>query len=168
MTRKTKIIPIKAVEGVQNRDAGKSFLITEKPAIQAKKWADRFFAAMDTKQMIIPPGISALGMVGVYLLAVNTMSGAPWGDVDKLMDELLECVQFVPEPPLVPRPLTLEVDFEEISTINLLQWEVIALHGNFTLADALLTLTSALQLQQARSSATPTSEMTSEPSSPSV
>jgi hypothetical protein len=165
MARKTKIIPIEAVEGVENRDEGKNFLITEKPAIQAKKWADRFFAAMDTKQMIIPPGISALGMVGVYLLAVNTMSGAPWGDVEKLMDELLDCVQFVPEPPLVPRALVREVDFEEMATINRLCWEVIALHGNFTLADALSMLTSALQLQQARSQDTQTSETTSEQSS---
>lgn len=165
MARKTKIIPIEAVEGIENRDAGKSFLITEKPAIQAKKWADRFFAAMDTKQMIIPPGISALGMVGVYLLAVNTMSGAPWGDVEKLMDELLDCVQFVPEPPLVPRALVREVDFEEMATINHLQWEVIALHGNFTLADAISMLTSALQLQQARSLDIQTSGTTSEPSS---
>jgi hypothetical protein len=165
MARKTKIIPIEAIEGVENRDAGKTFLITEKPAIQAKKWSDRFFAAMDTKAMVIPPGISALGMVGVYLLAINAMSGAPWGDVDRLMDELLDCVQFVPEPPLVPRPLVREVDFEEISTINRLCWEVIALHGNFTLADALSTLTSALQLQQARSADIQTSETTSEPSS---
>jgi len=166
--RKTKEITIEQVGDKENRDAGKTFLITEKSAIQAKKWADRFFAAMDTKQMIVPPGISALGMVGVYLLAVNTLSGAPWGDVDRLMDELLECVKFVPAPPLEARALFPETDFEEIGTINRLQWEVIALHGGFTLADALSTLTSALVLQQQAqaSSDIPTPETISEPSSP--
>lgn len=164
MSRKTKEIIIERADGAPaNRDAGKTFLITEKPAIQAKKWSDRFFAAMDTKQMFVPPGISALGMVGVYMIAVNTLSGAPWGDVEHLMDELLECIQYVPEPPLLPRKLVSETDFEEIHTINRLQWEVIALHGNFTLADALSMLTSALHLQQGRSSDIPTSETTSEP-----
>lgn len=168
--RKTKDIPIKQTEGArENRDAGKTFRITEKSAIQAKKWADRFFIAMDTKQMVIPAGITALGMVGVYLIAINTLSGSPWGDVEKLMDELLECVQYVPsDARMQPRPLFPETDFEEMETINLLQWEVIALHGNFTLADALSTLTSALQLQQASSADIPTSATTSEPLSRSA
>lgn len=114
------------------RDKGKTFKITEMPALAAWKWGIRAMAAMVRGGAEIPDEISKLGMVGVLALGIFRFGHVAWAELEPLFDELLSCVEFVPEPsrPDVTRKL-FPGDVEEPATFNRLAQEVFALHTGF-------------------------------------
>ncbi len=124
----------------EGRDAGKVFKITEMPAMQAEKWAARFFLALAKSGIDIPQDIVNQGMAGVAVVALRTVGGVEFSMAEPLMDEMFKCVSIYVNPkenPLHTRPLTGQDDIEEIKTIWELRREVIELHLGFSIAEFL-------------------------------
>lgn len=143
MGRKTKIVQVN-LPGAQNRDNGKTFHLTEWPAGRAERWGFRLLCAFSRSKGQIPLEVRGLGMEGIAILGLNAFLG---GDVDPdeigpLMDELLDCVQMIRDPkhPEVMTKIVSDDDIEEIATRLWLRSEVVALHTNFSPAEALLAL----------------------------
>lgn len=119
------------------RDKGKVFVLTEMAARPGHAWATRaLFAIMnagvDIPENFMGAGWAAIAAVGLKALgAVNVDAAMP------LMDELLQCVEIMPDPakPAVVR-LPIDDDFEEIKTIFQLQKEALLLHVNFPMTAA--------------------------------
>jgi len=135
--RKEKKIKISA----DNRDKGKTFLLTEMPAMRIERWATRAFLALAKGGVHIPPDIAAQGLAGVAQMGLEALSGLQPDVAEPLLDEMMECVQIV-ESETVTRSLTPD-DIEEVSTILQLRAEVFTLHTGFSWADIKSKLTSA-------------------------
>lgn len=146
MARKQKTVIVPTWDG-SNRDSGKAFLLTEMPAAQAEKWAVRAFLALKNSGERIPENYAGLGMVGVAIIGINVFlqGNVRMDDLEPLMDEMMVCIQAVRDPkhPNVATALV-EGDIEEVATRAWLRGEVIDLHTGFSLADALLSLVSAI------------------------
>lgn len=157
MPRKSKHVVIPpAIEGArENRDAGKTFLITEQPSAWAEKWAARAFLAVSHAGVEVPPGVLQLGIVGAAMIGMRAFANTRWEDVEPLMDDMMRCVRICPNPNdrEVVRDLIPD-DIEEVETRMKLRQEAIELHAGFTFADA------AWMLQQ-RASASVASQTTS-------
>lgn len=130
------------------RDAGKIFLITERPAIVAEKWAWRLAIALKGTSGAIKEELTGLGMVGVAIQGINAILAADirFDLVEPLLDELLESVSIIRDPktPHVVQPLKPEMDIEEVRTVAWLRSEVIRVHTGFSLAGALSKWISVL------------------------
>lgn len=141
--------PVTVPEGF-GRDVGKTFLITEKPAIDAERWGWRMFIAMKGTSGSIPQEAERLGMVGVAILGLNTFLAAPvkFDELRPLLDELLECVKVIRDPrhPEVATPLTgIGDEVEEVQTVAWLRSEVLRVHTGFSFADGLLSLVTMIR-----------------------
>lgn len=140
--RKTATIVVPVTSNhVYGRDEGKSFLLTEMPASQAEDWAIRAAGSALRSGLDIPPSIVSAGFGAICFLALqNLMSGA-WSDVKPLLDEMMACIQSVQNADI--RPLY-EDDIEEVATRAFLRDEVFRLHANFSVAESLRLVISAL------------------------
>lgn len=129
--RKTQVITL---DSTCRRDAGKSFLITEMSPIKSTKWIYRTIIALVNAGVDFPDGAENMGW-GVLITATLTdlKHGLAWDQLEPLLDELMECVKFLPNTDnlSVTRGL-IESDIEEFTTFMRLQKEVIQLHANFT------------------------------------
>lgn len=146
MARKTQTVVIESAEpDDKNRDKGKTFLITEMAASKAERWATRALLALGQSGVDIPEDIGAAGLAGVAAIGIKAISGLPWELAEPLLDEMFQCVQFVPDAskPMVVRPLV-EDDIEEVSTRLRLREEVISLHINFSIGAWISKLRTAL------------------------
>lgn len=145
-TLKTKIINIPSQkEGErENRDAGKSFLLTEMPALKAEKWARRAVGAMSRQDLNVADEFGKLGMLGFYLLGLQALAGGNMNVVDGLMDEMLPQIKII-ESESVARPLGGDNDIWELSTLYILRKELIELHMGFRFAELALMLTASAQ-----------------------
>lgn len=158
MARKTKAVVIEA----EGRDRGKHYLLTEMAASQAEKWAVRVFLALAKAGVEVDDdtragGMAALAAPGIAAVTpssqesvdahpddkptfarrgIQVLGRLNFADAEPLLDEMMGCVQAVPDParPQVIRPL-LESDIEEVATRALLRMEVLQLHVGFSLAD---------------------------------
>lgn len=121
----------------EGRDNGKLYLITEKPARQAEEWAIRAILGLMAANVDIPENAMDLGMAGLAEIGLKKLALLSPAILLPLLDELMECVQIIPDPrkPHVVRPL-IESDIEEISTRVKLKWEVLKLHVDFSQAAA--------------------------------
>jgi hypothetical protein len=136
------------------RDVGKTFLITEWPALRAERWAMRLAIALKGTAGYIPTdlekNIADFGMVGVMIRGLNAVLAAPINpdDVIPLLDEMLQCVKIIRDPkhPEIATALT-ETDIREIRTVEWLRGEVIRVHTGFSFAEALAKLTSAMKTE---------------------
>lgn len=117
-----------------NRDQGKVFHIIEMPAFQAEKWAVRALLAMARSGIELPEGIEHAGLAGLATVSLRAMAGVSFAEAEPLMDEMLGCVTFQPDPkqPAVRRGLV-ETDIEEITTLVKLRAEALELHLGFSL-----------------------------------
>lgn len=142
------------------RDAGKTFRLTEMPALRAEKWAWRMFLAMKGTTAEVDPAIAALGMVGVAIRGLNSFLAADvrYEDIEPLLDEMFTCVSMIRDPrhPDAATPLS-DSDIEEVKTRAWLRSEVLSLHVGFSVTDALWVLISAVTAQ-VNSSTTSTSQ----------
>lgn len=143
MPRKSKrvTIPVPKEGERPNRDAGKTFLVSEQSAVWAEKWASRAFLAISHSGREVPREVLQLGIVGVVVLSMSAFVHSRWEDVEPLMDDMMRCIQICPNPGDldVVRDL-IEDDIEEIETRMRLRQEAIELHAGFTFAEALFFL----------------------------
>ncbi|WP_244936729.1 hypothetical protein [Methylobacterium currus] len=128
MARKTKYITIED----DNRDNGKTFLITEMPASQAEKWGAKALLALTTAGAEIPDDVEGAGMAGLARMGIEALTTLRYDDVAPLMDEMFACVQICPDRRnhQVFRRLE-EDDIEEVVTRLKLRKEILALHIDF-------------------------------------
>jgi hypothetical protein len=136
--RKTATVTI-ATEG---RDKGKVFYLTEMPPFQTERWATRAFLALAKSGVSIPDDIVSSGFAGLVTLGVEALAGINYFDLEPLLEEMLQCVQIIPNPqnPEVKRS-DIHCDIEEVSTILKLRKEVFNLHANFSKPAVTLTST---------------------------
>lgn len=159
MPRKTTEVKI---DDPNSRDHGRLYFLTEMPASKAEKWAARAFLALSKGNPAIPEDIQKGGMAGLAVVGFQMLAGLEFAEAEVLLDEMMTCVQFVPDP---ARPETvrrlMEDDVDEVSTRVRLRSEVFTLHTGFSLAAVPSMLISAMA--QAASSDTPTSPGSSGP-----
>jgi hypothetical protein len=121
------------------RDAGKTFLITEMSADRAERWAIRMVLAVVNAGVKVPEGSLQAGMSGIAAIlatGVRSLAGLKFEAISELLDEMLTCVQYQPAPNLPPQPLWTgdNCQIEEVRTRLALRMEVLELHLGFSLA----------------------------------
>ena len=150
--RKTKIV--KAGAWGQGRDDGRVFLLTEWPAARAEKWGVRALLALNRSGGEIPLNIAGIGMEGIAIIGLNTFlrGNVDANEIIPILDELIECVRLIRDPSArdqttglpVATPIVSDDDIQEVQTRLWLRNEVVALHINFSVADALSALISTM------------------------
>lgn len=167
MARKTKLVTIPpATTGTENRDAGKTFLITEMSPVRSEKWCQRALLAASASGIDIPPEVIRMGVGACLAAGLKALLTMSFADAEPLLDEMVQCVQFVPDrkAPDVVRSLD-EEDVEEVLTLLLLRQEVVELHTGFSIAAFLSKLGTAATGNQTQDTGdTPTSPRLSETS----
>jgi hypothetical protein len=142
--------------GRENRDAGKTFVITEAPALQAEEWGLRAIMALGTSGIVVPQEIADAGLVGVALIGYQAFMGAKFEEVRPLWQEMLSCISFQPSPGIsLPFNGTL---IEEVSTLLELRKQILELHTGFTvaeLAQKFQVANSAMKLNSPTTSTSP-------------
>lgn len=124
MALKTKHITIE-----KGRDAGKQFVITEMPAAQIDNWAMRVLLALAGAGIDVAEANQ--GMMGLARVAFAALGKIPHDVALPLLDELLDCVQIIPQGGS-PRPLDLSLnDVEDFANLWLFRKEVFNLHIDF-------------------------------------
>ena len=141
----------------EGRDKGKLFLITEMSARQAEAWAARILLALMASNVNLPENFADLGMAALAELGLRALSGLKWDVAEPLLEEMMACVQIVPDPKKtnVHRPL-IEEDIEEIVTRLKLKVEVWQLHVGF-LQSVIPSMGGAARAAAKPQQATPTS-----------
>lgn len=130
--RRTKTVVIETPDA-NNRDRGKTFLVTEMPAAQGEEWAFRALCAMAKSGVVLPDDYKELGMAAIASLGFQALSGINFGDAKPLLDEIMDCVKFIGDPTrpdATTRPLIPD-DTEEITTRLKLRLEAFQLHTDF-------------------------------------
>lgn len=84
-------------ETAEGRDKGKTFLITEMSARDGYRWASRLLFAMANTGIDVPDGVMESGMAGLATMGFKALGRIPHEAAEPLMDELLSCVQIVPD-----------------------------------------------------------------------
>lgn len=135
--RKTKVVTIEA----DNRDKGKSFLITEMGAHQLEQWSAEALIAIfagnvpaDILQISQTSNTAALATAMEYLL-----KGLTWQTVRPLYNKLLGCVAFIPEKESKTNPVNVipltesnQDNFvEEVPTLLKLRLEALEINLGF-------------------------------------
>jgi hypothetical protein len=133
---KTRTVTIETpAEGArENRDAGKTYVLTEMPALKAERWARHAITACNRTDLDISGEIAKLGLIGFYLVGFQALAGGDIAAVDALMDEMLLQIKII-ESPTVARPLGGDGDIEEVTTIYQLRKELLELHAGFSFAE---------------------------------
>jgi len=154
---KTAVVAVPAEWG--ERDKGKTFLITEMPAAPAEKWGMRMFLALKGTSAQVDEYVARMGMIGVAIRGLNAFlsSDIRYEDIRPLLEEMFECVRIIRDPGTrnretgdqVATDLVSDDDIAEVRTRMWLRSEVLALHTNFSFADALFRLISAINSQTA-------------------
>nr|WP_250135698.1 hypothetical protein [Escherichia coli] len=67
-------------------------------ASQAEWWAMRAIMAMGRGGVELPDDVRSLGMAALALEGLKALSKIPPDEARPLMDEMMDCVQFVPDP----------------------------------------------------------------------
>lgn len=160
--RKTKLVTVPSTEGRDNRDTGKTFLLTEMDAVRGEKWATRALLAVASSGVDVPPEVMRMGMGAIAAVGFRALLTMTFADAEPLLDEMMKCVEFVPDrkKPDVTRALDND-DIDEVSTIWLLRSELVELHTGFSPAAFLSTL------GRAASTTSPTPDSSPTPTSPS-
>ena len=126
MALKTKQITIE-----HGRDKGRVFLITEMSAAHADHWAMRALIALANGGVDLGGLSPQQGMMGMAGVALDALGRLKVDDAIPLLNELLDCVQIIPEGGQ-PRPLNMDFnDVEDFTTLWRLRKEVFALHTDF-------------------------------------
>lgn len=135
---------------LQNRDAGKHFLITEWSAEKAEAWAVRALIAYNRGGGDVPAAAIDGGMEAIFWLGVNTFLRGQMKseEVIPILNELLDCVKIIRDPKargldgsiIATDILPGSDDVEEVQTRLWLRSEVLRVHTNFSLTELLSRL----------------------------
>lgn len=128
MARKTLVVKIADA----GRDQGRTFVITEMSARRGHQWATRALFGLMNTGLDLPENVLSAGFAGLANIGIKALGNLPATVAEPLLNELLSCVQTMPDPnrPNVLRGL-IDDDTEEIVTIFRLQREVLGLHTDF-------------------------------------
>lgn len=132
MARKTKKITISS----NDRDNGKSFLITEMPADQAEQWAMRFLFALMNTGVDLPESAFNAPTMALANVGLNALGKLPFKDAKPLLDEMFECVKFIPPTAglsLIDVGSGENSQIEEVATRLKLRASVLELHVGFSI-----------------------------------
>lgn len=114
-----------------NRDAGKLFIVTEMPAVQAERWASRLIVLLSEAGADVPEGWEP----GSQSLAELLKLGAPFIKVlqDPSLEEWWGCVKYQHRPNQMPQAIVFNdrCQIEEVSTVGALRMKVLELHTGF-------------------------------------
>ena len=130
----SKIVTVEA----DNEDRGKSFLITRLPADQTEWWGLRAMNILLASGIEVPDEVAAQGIVGVIGMFGVSLAGFKGLDMDKvkpLLDEMMTCVQFMPNPDnpgILLAGKARDSQILETGTRFWLRKEVIELHTGFS------------------------------------
>lgn len=141
----------------KNRDAGKTFLITEVAAVQAEEWALRAILALGNSGITVPQEMADAGLIGLAFVGYQAFMGAKPEDVLPLWREMLPaCIkQYVSAEVVHPWHPSL---VEEVSTLVKLREQILEIHVGFTVAEAALKLRAAVSAKMSSSPDTGTSQ----------
>lgn len=116
----------------KGRDLGKVFFIKEMAASQAEWWAIRAGLAMAKNGVNLPDNFSDMGMAGMAKVGLEMVAQISPDEARPLLDELMKCIQAVPDPAnqSIKRAL-IDDDTEEVMTRLKLRSEVFKLHVDF-------------------------------------
>ncbi|MFT9441034.1 MAG: hypothetical protein ABF593_04645 [Acetobacter papayae] len=115
-------------------DKGKQFVITRMSAVEADKWGRHCFQAGAASGAAIPGMDPGAGLAGLAAAGIGIFAAMEPSRMDELIDQLLQCVQMIPDP---GNPAILlnwqmaQTQIEEIPTIGWLQVEAFKLHVDF-------------------------------------
>lgn len=115
-----------------NRDAGKSFIITEMDAFAAEWWAIKLTLALGKAGMDLPDNIQ--GMAAIAVAGFGALLKIDPRDAKPLLDEMLTCAKYQHKKD--HPPMELEGVVEEASTLLTLRKEIFKLHTGFLGAGA--------------------------------
>lgn len=134
MARRKRFVKIEKPAEGENRDAGKTFVVTEVDAVQAEEWGVRALMALGTSGIQIPQEMLALGVLAIPLVGYQVFMGAKEEAVLPLWREMLPaCVQIQhSETNFEPFNRT---HVEEVSTLLELRKAILELHTGFTMAE---------------------------------
>lgn len=155
LPRRTQIVtipPAPAEAKQPNRDAGKTFVVTEVDAVQAEEWGLRAMMALGTSGIVVPQDMMALGVLAIPLVGYQAFMGAREEAVLPLWREMLSACVTVRHSELVTEPFARH-HVEEVSTLLALRQAIMELHTGFTMAELVskfATMSSAF-LQQSSS-----------------
>ncbi len=113
-------------ESAAGRDHGKKFVVTEMDPRSGHRWASRLLFAILNSGGDVSPEILNAGLAGVARMGIAAALKIPHEVAEPLMEELLDCVQVLPENN-VPR-LVMNGDIEEVLTLFRLQVAAWNLH----------------------------------------
>ena len=120
--------PVDVRVTVEGDDKGKVFRLTPMDAWTAEKWGWRATSVLARSGVELPP-VDMLGnMVIVAAFGLQALMSASFAEAEPLLDEMLKCVQAVPDPanyPDLARPLVAS-DTAEISTLLWLRGQVLS------------------------------------------
>lgn len=146
MARKKKDITISG--DPENRDIGKTFRITEMAAWRGEKWAFRALQALGASGFQIPADPKSMSAAKLATLGLEALSKADFEIVEKLLDEMLTCVEHVsPSNPNIVIPLQADHHIDEISTVLAIRGAWLELHLGFFMGA--LNRTSASKAENA-------------------
>lgn len=129
MARKDRIFTVTKA----GRDEGKTFYITEMPPRVGHRWATRAMLAVANTGIDLSDDVLSGGFAGLVATGIKSLGKVPADVAQPLLDELLDCVQVIPDAskPNVKRSMV-DTDTEEVATLFQLQWEVLDLHVGFS------------------------------------
>ena len=122
------------------RDEGKLFLVTEMSAVAAERWGRRAFQALAKSGLDVPDEIANGGLAQIASFGFRAIAAASTDEVDWLMEQLMGCVEFVPDPtkPEIKRggvgQALFDSDIEEYATRLRLQAEAFEISLGFSMA----------------------------------
>ena len=151
------------VPNTKNRDKGKVFRLTEMPASKAEAWAIHTMTLIASTGVNLPDNIIKYGWAGLAIVGLDALLKVDYHRARPLLDEMMECVQIIPDAARpIPHAVT-DDDIEEVETRLWLRDQVFEIHSGFCVADAIrATLTSAENLMSSQFP-TQTSQDQSEP-----
>lgn len=121
----------------KNRDEGKVFVINEMPVRAGHSWATRALFGVMNGGIEIDDDLLSSGFAGLAQVGIKALGNLRPEIGVSLLNELLECVQVMPDPSVPSRLRSdWESDVEEVATIFKLQFEVLKLHMDFSMPAA--------------------------------
>lgn len=114
------------------RDKGKTFVLTEMPAVPAERWATQALSLISKAGQKLPKGSEDAGMAGLAVVPLNALPVLQ-ALQDPSLDAWWECVKYqhAPKHPLQAIFQGEACQIEEIATVNLLRMKVLEMHIGF-------------------------------------
>ena len=120
-----------------NRDKGKTFVITEMSAERAERWALRALLALSGSGLDIPEQATNASMAGIASVGVGMLARLDFDTAEPLLADMMSCVRIDMGNGIVRDLIEGDCgDIEEVMTRFQLRKAVLELHLGFSIAVA--------------------------------